>query len=243
MHCVAMSQGRFEFLLNCLRFNDPDTWQERQKADKFAPVREIWDIFIEICGKMYISSENLTVDEQLLAFRGRCPFCMFIPNKAAKYGIKIVLANDSKSKYLVGAIPYLGKQVTKPSPGVNLGHYFTKELTKPYHRTNRNVTTLHYTCAANNRSFSQLWHESRGNNQEEQGGDTHRDESDDQSPSRVKCILVYKDDSGVTHPQDAQEQDKEGTGAVTVFCTHTANPWRHWQAAGDRVLQCNQRCR
>lgn len=47
MYSVATSQGHFEFLLNCLRFDDPDTQQERQEADKFAPVRETWDIFIE----------------------------------------------------------------------------------------------------------------------------------------------------------------------------------------------------
>ncbi|XP_062870546.1 piggyBac transposable element-derived protein 4-like [Trichomycterus rosablanca] len=66
---------------------------------------------------------------------------MYIPNKPAKYGIKLVLANDVHSKYLLAGIPYLGKQVTQPQGGQSLGHYFTKELTKQYHQTNRNVTT------------------------------------------------------------------------------------------------------
>lgn len=141
MYRVAMSQGRFEFLLNCLRFDDLNTRQQRQQDDKLAPIREIWDIFIRNCGKMYMPHVNLTVDEQLLAFRGRCPFRMCIPNKPAKYGIKLLLVNDNKSKYLLGAIPYLGKQTTRPQENISLGHYFTKELTRPYHKTNRNVTT------------------------------------------------------------------------------------------------------
>ncbi|KAG7161264.1 PiggyBac transposable element-derived protein 4-like 4 [Homarus americanus] len=138
---VAMSQGRFEFLLNCLRFDDPDTREVRQEADKLAPLRKVWDIFIGNCGRMYMPSENITVDEQLLAFRGSCPFRMYIPNKPAKYGLKIFLANDNKSKYLLSAIPYLGKQGTPYQENINLGHYYTKELTRPYHKTNRNVTT------------------------------------------------------------------------------------------------------
>ena len=138
---VAMSQGRFEFLINCLRFDDLYTRQQRQKDDKFAPIRKIWDIFIEKCGKMYMASENITVDEQLLAFRGRCPFRLYIPSKRAKYGMKLVLANDNQSKYLLNAIPYLAKQGTRPKGNINLGHYFTKELTRPYHGTNRNVIT------------------------------------------------------------------------------------------------------
>ncbi|GLD46315.1 piggyBac transposable element-derived protein 4-like protein [Lates japonicus] len=138
---AAMSEGRFSFLLACLRFDDPDTRQERQAMDKFAPIRKIWDIFIDNCKKLYVPGENITVDKQLLAFRGRCPFRMYIPNKPAKYGIKLVLANDVHSKYLLEGIPYLGKQVTQPQGGQSLGHYFTKELTKQYHQTNRNVTT------------------------------------------------------------------------------------------------------
>lgn len=90
---------------------------------------------------MYTPSENITVDEQLLAFRGRCLFRMCIPSKPAKYGIKLILANDNKSKYLLGAIPYLGKNVTRCQENISLGHFFTKELTKPYHRSKRNVTT------------------------------------------------------------------------------------------------------
>lgn len=77
--------------------------------ETFAPIRKIWDIFINNCKKLVVSGENISVDEQLLAFRGRCPFSMYIPNKPAKYGIKLVLAHDVHSKYLLAGIPYLGK--------------------------------------------------------------------------------------------------------------------------------------
>lgn len=141
LYRVAMSEARFKFLIRCLRFDDAETREARKKDDKFAPVREVWDIFIRNCGRLYVPHVNLTVDEQLLGFRGRCPFRMYIPNKPAKYGIKLVLINDSKTKYLLGGIPYLGKEMVEDRGNLQLGHYYTKELTRPYHGSNRNVTT------------------------------------------------------------------------------------------------------
>ena len=85
--------------------------------------------------------KNLTVDEHLLPFRGKCPFRMYILNKPAKYCIKIVMVNDVVSKYMLKGIPYLRKESTTPRHGLQLSHQFTKDLTQPYCNTNRNITT------------------------------------------------------------------------------------------------------
>ncbi|XP_022207389.2 uncharacterized protein LOC111064037 [Nilaparvata lugens] len=63
---------------------------------------------------------------------------MYLPSKPNKYGIKIMMLCDVKTKYLINGIPYLGKD-SNPS-GLPLGAYYTKELTKTIHGTNRNVT-------------------------------------------------------------------------------------------------------
>ena len=42
---------------------------------------------------------NVTVDEELMPFRGRCPFRQYIPFRPAKYGIKIWAACDAASSY------------------------------------------------------------------------------------------------------------------------------------------------
>ncbi|KAK4324273.1 hypothetical protein Pmani_005113 [Petrolisthes manimaculis] len=137
---AVMSVGRFEFLINCLRFDDPDTRVERRATDKFAPIRKIWDIFSDNCRRMYTPSEHLCVDEQLVAFRGRCPFRMYIPLKPAKYGLKIFMLTDNETKYLCAAIPYLGKGTVESVFGENLGHTVIKSLARPYFRSNRNIT-------------------------------------------------------------------------------------------------------
>ena len=106
---AAMSSERFEFLVSCLRFDDKATREERKQTDPFAAVRELWEHFIDRCRTSYRPGSFITIDEQLLAFRGRSPFRMFIPNKPPKYGIKIIMACDSGTKYMVDASPYLGK--------------------------------------------------------------------------------------------------------------------------------------
>ncbi|KAG0729191.1 PiggyBac transposable element-derived protein 4 [Chionoecetes opilio] len=136
-----MSECRFTFLLTCLRFDNMRTRAVRRDTDKLAPIRSVWDMFIGSCEKHFIPHEYITVDAcLLLAYRGKCSFRMFIPNKPAKYGLKLVLANDVTTNYLLTGIPYLGKQGTHARVEENLGHTFTRDLTRPYHHTNRNVT-------------------------------------------------------------------------------------------------------
>ncbi|XP_055850551.1 piggyBac transposable element-derived protein 4-like [Episyrphus balteatus] len=103
-----MTKARFKFLLSCLRFDDKAV-RLRICNDKFASIRKIWDMFIQKCRQNYTPGSYLTIDEQLLAFRGKCSFRMYIPNKPAKYGLKTIMMCDSGTKYMVDAMPYLGK--------------------------------------------------------------------------------------------------------------------------------------
>ena len=66
---------------------------------------------------------------------------MYIANKPAKYGIKLVMACDVESKYMLNAMPFLGNGTTRASPGLTLGHHLAKTLVAPYTHFNRNVTT------------------------------------------------------------------------------------------------------
>ena len=61
-------------------------------------------------------------------------------NESAKYEIKLVMACDVESKYMLNAMRYLGKGTTRASP-LTLGRHLTKTLVVPYAHSNRNVTT------------------------------------------------------------------------------------------------------
>lgn len=135
---AVMSRERFKFLLDCLRFDNKNTREERKKTDGLAAIRDIWDAFISQCRHSYKPSSYVTIDEQLLGFRGRCPFRMYIPNKPSKYGIKIVLVCDVSTKYMFDAMPYLGKSTN--TNGMPLGEFYVKTLCETISGSNRNIT-------------------------------------------------------------------------------------------------------
>lgn len=133
----VMSGKRFSTLLGALRFDDKSD-RVLRISDKLAPIRKVWDLFIGNCCSNYKPGPYLTIDEQLLAFRGRVSFKMYIPNKPAKYGLKIMMLCDSGTKYMLNAIPYLGKGSNTTT--LPLAEYFVKELSKPIYGSNRNIT-------------------------------------------------------------------------------------------------------
>ena len=84
---AAMSLKTFCCICRVLRFDKSDR-RARRADDKLAPIRDFWERWEEILSKFYNPGTNLTVDEQLVGFRGRS-FKQYMPSKPAKYGIKI----------------------------------------------------------------------------------------------------------------------------------------------------------
>lgn len=58
---------------------------------------------------LYYPSENLTIDQQLLGFKGESPFEIYMSSKPVKYGIKIVMMNDSRTFLMITAMRDVGK--------------------------------------------------------------------------------------------------------------------------------------
>lgn len=71
MYRAVMTRNRFIFLASCIRFDDKTTRRDRQIIDGLTAIREIWDMFIKNCTEYYTPSQNCTIDEQLLEFKGK----------------------------------------------------------------------------------------------------------------------------------------------------------------------------
>jgi hypothetical protein len=83
---APMARNRFEHILQFIRFDDKSTRVQRQANDKLAAVREVWDQFVENCKKLFEPFEDMTVDEPLVAFRGKCPMRQYMKSKPANMG-------------------------------------------------------------------------------------------------------------------------------------------------------------
>ena len=135
----TMSRNRFTEIMKYLRFDLRSTRSFRIKADKFAMVSEIWNRFIDNCVTCYKPGPNITVDEQLFPSKSRCPFTPYMANKPDKFGIKFWLAADTQSKYLLNALPYLGKDDNRPS-NQPVAEHVVLSLVKPFVGKGRNIT-------------------------------------------------------------------------------------------------------
>nr|CAH7758124.1 unnamed protein product [Callosobruchus chinensis] len=137
---LTMSQCRFRFLCNHLRFDDLATREERKETDKLAAIREVFDSVINNFNTAYTPFEWVTIDEKLEAFRGKCSFRQFIPSKPNKYGLKIFAMVDAKTFYTCNMEVYVGKQPLGPFQVSNSLSAVVQRLCQPIKGTSRNVT-------------------------------------------------------------------------------------------------------
>lgn len=96
---IYSSINHIRFLLRSLRFDDVNTRQQRRESDKLPPIRDLLELFVKNFQNNFTPSNYLTVDEQLVAFGDKCLSRKYMPNKPAKYGIKIFALVDTKNAY------------------------------------------------------------------------------------------------------------------------------------------------
>jgi hypothetical protein len=137
---TTMAYKRAQFLLQTIRFDDIETRVNRRATDKLAGIRSVFEHFVENCKANYIASENVTIDETLVGFRGRAPFRQYIPSKPSKYGIKIFALCDAETFYTLNLEIYAGKQPDGPFAVSNSPHDVVLRLITPIENTGRNLT-------------------------------------------------------------------------------------------------------
>ena len=135
----TVSRQRFQYVLRVLRFDDAEYRRQYRSDDKLEPIRECFDLWVNTLRDGNVPGSMLTVDEELVTFRGRCPFKQYIPSKPGRYGIKFWILSDSKLSYVYNMETYIGK---KPIAGreVNLGERVVLGLLEGIDAAGRSVT-------------------------------------------------------------------------------------------------------
>ena len=135
----SMARNRFQSIMRLLRFDDVLNRRRNSTNDKFQPIRNIWQRWTQDLALYFNPNECITIDERLAPFRGRCAFRQYIPSKPNKYGLKIWIAADSQTSYILNAIPYLGKEDTRINLSVEESAVLN--LVKELPIEGRNITT------------------------------------------------------------------------------------------------------
>lgn len=123
----TMHISRFKQIKRCLRFDDKKG-RDTSRRDKLAPISAIYSKWNLNLSRLFNPGSDMTVDEQMVPFNGKCPFKQYLPAKPHKYGIKIWALCDSMTGYVLNTQIYAGK-APNTHPNVNVGTRVVLDLT------------------------------------------------------------------------------------------------------------------
>ncbi|KAG5893483.1 hypothetical protein JTB14_031261 [Gonioctena quinquepunctata] len=130
---------------SCLRFDNPDTRNDRKESNRAAAITYIFETFVRNYQEVYTLSEHTCIDDLLVSFRSRCSFKIYFPKKPAKYGLKVIALTDAENNYFYNGYSYSGKQsdgsiLAQQEKKLSVPSQSVIRLTKPIAKSNRNVT-------------------------------------------------------------------------------------------------------
>lgn len=92
----VFSRDRFSKILMNFRVVHQSKTNEE---DPLSKIRRFIDRIIKNSNKHYIPSKNLSLDESMIAFKGRHKFKVYMPKKPTKHGFKAYVVTDASSGY------------------------------------------------------------------------------------------------------------------------------------------------
>ena len=121
---------RFQMIRMALHFadNDLDIGQ-----DKLFKIRPLLDLVENTYTLYYTPGKELSIDESMKKFKGRCFAKQYMPNKpSAKWGLKVFSMCDSKTGYLLKFDVYTGKSETLPDVAGGVGSKVVQSLSSDF---------------------------------------------------------------------------------------------------------------
>ncbi|XP_060806465.1 piggyBac transposable element-derived protein 4 [Amyelois transitella] len=136
MDLMVMSRNRFELLLRCWHFEDT-IFLGPSHADRLIRIRRFLELLTKNFHNVKTPGEYVTIDESMVAFRGRISFMQYIPGKRHKYGIKLFKLCDDDG-YALDIIVYEGKTANRQD---SVATDVVMKLCQPYLGVGRSVVT------------------------------------------------------------------------------------------------------
>lgn len=145
----VMTRERFErickyFHLNDTRNNPP---KGQDGHDKLVHIRPFIDAIQEKCLGNYNPPKEQSIDEGMIAFKGRLSFRQYLPAKPTKFGIKVWARGHPRTGYISEFQIYVGKPDGKKGKGVGeegLGARVIKDLTAKIQNRNHHIYMDNY---------------------------------------------------------------------------------------------------
>ena len=127
-----MLRDRYLQILHFLHFvhnnNAPD--HADPDRDELWKIRPFLNALLPRFTAVYAPSQNLSLDETLIKFKGQVQFRQFLPLKRSGFGIKGFVVADSATAYVLNTMVYTDKE--GPVASRDLAMHVVLQLMEPY---------------------------------------------------------------------------------------------------------------
>ncbi|XP_068119862.1 piggyBac transposable element-derived protein 4-like [Hyperolius riggenbachi] len=107
---TVMSEYRFGLIMKFLHFADNSAFDEStHPAPKLKKIWEVFQLVMENFRNTYVPQRDISVDESLMAYKGRLSWIQYIASKRARFGVKSYMLCEASTGYIWNSILYTGK--------------------------------------------------------------------------------------------------------------------------------------
>ncbi|GFS59254.1 piggyBac transposable element-derived protein 4 [Trichonephila inaurata madagascariensis] len=106
----VMSEMRYGLLRKFLHFANNDAFDsDIDHNNKLIKIREFHDLVVNKFRSVYVPKPDISVDESLIAYKCRLSCKQYIPQKQARFGMKLFQLCASESGYIWNSLIDMGK--------------------------------------------------------------------------------------------------------------------------------------
>jgi len=127
--------------------NDLALPSDDPNADKIFKIRPFMELVLKNWQDQYTPSVNVSVDESIIAYKGRTRMMQYMPAKPHKWGIKAWVLSEAKTGYIYNWDIYRGAEAGNTEGGIT--KRVVMNITKPLHHKNYHVYMDNYFSSPN----------------------------------------------------------------------------------------------
>ena len=135
-----VTKKRFQELSQYLHFSNSEMEPQcgEENFDRLYKVHSLLSGILESSQKAYKSTKNLSINEGMIAFKGRLSFRQYMLAKLTKYGIKVWMAADLQNGYVYNFSVFLAKEAHVPFVN-GLGYDVVMKMASPFLKKHRHI--------------------------------------------------------------------------------------------------------
>ncbi|KAM9316130.1 piggyBac transposable element-derived protein 4-like [Gastrophryne carolinensis] len=104
---TIMSECRFSLIMKNLHFTNNEEFDKAtHPAPKLKKIWEVYQMILKNFQQSYVPDRDISIDESLMAYKGRLSWIQFIASKRARFGIKSYMLCESATGYIWNSVIY-----------------------------------------------------------------------------------------------------------------------------------------